>query len=178
MYKSVTLQCSAININKTLSSLTYQWQKNTNDIKGACSNIYQTNEPGVYRCKISNKYTTVYTQDAILTLEPVWVTDIIINTAEIINTGKISYTVLPENAINKTITFDTKITPDYIIDAAGNVTINTDVCNFEVVARSQFGKDYSEVIGKKTITGYNDKFNNSHTYSYTTNRHLNHTNNH
>ena len=143
MYKSVTLQCSAININKTLSSLTYQWQKNTNDIKGACSNTYQTNEPGVYRCKISNNYTTVYTQDAILTLEPVWVTDIIINTTEIVNTGKISYTVLPENAVNKTITFDAESTSEYTIDAAGNVTINTDGCEFEVVARSQFGKDYT-----------------------------------
>lgn len=154
MYKSVTLQCSAININKTLSSLTYQWQKDTNDIKGACSNTYQTNEPGVYRCKISNKYTTVYTQDAVLALEPVWVTDIIIDTTEIINTGKILYNVLPENAINKTITFDTKITPEYSIDSSGNVVINVDNCTFEVIARSQFGKDYSEVIGKGTITGY------------------------
>lgn len=154
MYKSVTLQCSAININKTLSSLTYQWQKNTNDIKGACSNIYQTNEPGVYRCKISNKYTTVYTQDAILTLEPVWVTDIIINTQSITNSGKIQYTINPENATNKTITFDTKITPEYSIDSSGNVIINVDNCNFEVVARSQFGKDYSEVVGKGIVTGY------------------------
>ena len=104
MYKSVTLQCSAININKTLSSLTYQWQKNTNDIKGACSNTYQTNEPGVYRCKISNKYTTVYTQDAILTLEPVNPTGdyFIAKTARGNKTGRGSW----DNATDDIKTFD------------------------------------------------------------------------
>jgi hypothetical protein len=96
----------------------------------------------------------VYTQDAIVTLEPIWVTDIIINTQSITNSGKIQYTINPEEADDKTITFDAKITPDYTIDAAGNVTINTDGCKFEVVARSQFGKDYSEVTSTKTITGY------------------------
>lgn len=90
----------------------------------------------------------------LVTLEPIWVTGIIINTQSITNNGKIQYTINPEEADNKTITFDTKITPDYTIDAAGNVVINAD-CSFEVVARSQFGKDYSEVIGRKTITGYN-----------------------
>lgn len=154
MYKSVTLQCSAININKSLSSLTYQWQKNTVDIKGAYSNTYQTNEPGTYRCKVSNKYNTAYTQDTILTLEPIWATDIVIDTTEITNTGKILYTILPENATNKFVTFDTKITPDYSIDSSGNVTINTDDCVVEITARSQFGKDYSEIIGKSVITGY------------------------
>ena len=96
----------------------------------------------------------MYTQDAIVTLEPIWVTDIIINTQSITNSGKIQYTINPEEADDKTITFDAKITPDYTIDAAGNVTINTDGCKFEVVARSQFGKDYSEVTSTKTITGY------------------------
>ena len=155
MRKSVTLECSAINVNKSITRLDYQWQKEFVDISGASKNTYETLEPGSYRCKITNGYRTVYTQDAIVTLEPIWVTDIIINTQSITNSGKIQYTINPEEADNKTITFDTKITPDYTIDAAGNVTINTDGCNFEVVARSQFGKDYSEVIGRKTIIGYN-----------------------
>lgn len=154
MRKSVTLECSAINVNKSITRLDYQWQKEFVDISGASKNTYETLEPGSYRCKITNGYRTVYTQDAIVTLEPIWVTDIIINTQSITNNGKIQYTVNPEEADDKTITFDTKITPEYTIDAAGNVTINTDGCNFEVVARSQFGKDYSEVIGRKTITGY------------------------
>lgn len=155
MRKSVTLECSAINANKSITRLDYQWQKEFVDINGASKNTYETLEPGSYRCKITNGYRTVYTQDAIVTLEPIWVTDIIINTQSITNSGKIQYTINPEEADDKTITFDAKITPDYTIDAAGNVTINTDGCNFEVVARSQFGKDYSEVIGRKTITGYN-----------------------
>jgi len=95
-----------------------------------------------------------FTQDAIVTLEPIWVTDIIINTQSITNSGKIQYTINPEEADDKTVTFDANITSDYTIDAAGNVTINTDGCEFEVVARSQFGKDYTEVTGTKTITGY------------------------
>ncbi len=155
MRKSVTLECSAINVNKSITRLDYQWQKEFVDISGASKNTYETLEPGSYRCKITNGYRTVYTQDAIVALEPIWVTDIIINTQSITNSGKIQYTINPEEADDKTITFDTKITPDYTIDAAGNVTINADGCNFEVVARSQFGKDYSEVIGRKTITGYN-----------------------
>lgn len=155
MRKSVTLECSAINVNKSITRLDYQWQKEFVDISGASKNTYETLEPGSYRCKVTNGYRTVYTQDAIVTLEPIWVTDIIINTQSITNSGKIQYTINPEEADDKTITFDTKITPDYTIDAAGNVTINADGCNFEVVARSQFGKDYSEVIGRKTITGYN-----------------------
>lgn len=155
MRKSVTLECSAINVNKSITRLDYQWQKEFVDISGASKNTYETLEPGSYRCKITNGYRTVYTQDAIVALEPIWVTYIIINTQSITNSGKIQYTINPEEADDKTITFDTKITPDYTIDAAGNVTINADGCNFEVVARSQFGKDYSEVIGRKTITGYN-----------------------
>lgn len=155
MRKSVTLECSAINVNKSITRLDYQWQKEFVDISGASKNTYETLEPGSYRCKITNGYRTVYTQDAIVALEPIWVTDIIINTQSITNSGKIQYTINPEEADDKTITFDTKITPDYTIDAAGNVTINADRCNFEVVARSQFGKDYSEVIGRKTIIGYN-----------------------
>lgn len=155
MRKSVTLECSAINVNKSITRLDYQWQKEFVDISGASKNTYETLEPGSYRCKITNGYRTVYTQDAIVALEPIWVTDIIINTQSITNSGKIQYTINPEEADDKTITFDTKITPDYTIDAAGNVTINADGCNFEVVARSQFGKDYSEVLGRKTIIGYN-----------------------
>lgn len=154
MRKSVTLECSAINVNKSITRLDYQWQKEFIDINGASKNTYETLEPGSYRCKITNGYRTVYTQDAIVTLEPIWVTDIIINTQSITNNGKIQYTINPEEADNKTITFDTKITPEYTIDAAGNVAINAD-CSFEVIARSQFGKDYSEVVGRKTITGYN-----------------------
>ena len=154
MRKSVTLECSAINVNKSITRLDYQWQKEFVDISGASKNTYETLEPGSYRCKITNGYRTVYTQDAIVTLEPIWVTDIIINTQSITNSGKIQYTINPEEADDKTITFDAKITPDYTIDAAGNVTINTDGCKFEVVARSQFGKDYSEVTSTKTITGY------------------------
>ena len=155
MRKSVTLECSAINVNKSITRLDYQWQKEFVDISGASKNTYETLEPGSYRCKITNGYRTVYTQDAIVTLEPIWVTDIIINTQSITNSGKIQYTINPEEADDKTITFDVKITPDYTIDAAGNVTINTDGCIFEVVARSQFGKNYSEVTDTKTITGYN-----------------------
>ena len=154
MRKSVTLECSAINVNKSITRLDYQWQKEFVDISGASKNTYETLEPGSYRCKITNGYRTVYTQDAIVTLEPIWVTDIIINTQSITNNGKIQYTINPEEADDKTVTFDTKITPDYAIDATGNVTINTDGCEFEVVARSQFGKDYTEVTGTKTITGY------------------------
>nr|DAT07200.1 MAG TPA: Right handed beta helix region [Caudoviricetes sp.] len=154
MRKSVTLECSAINVNKSITRLDYQWQKEFVDISGASKNTYETLEPGSYRCKITNGYRTVYTQDAIVTLEPIWVTDIIINTQSITNSGKIQYTINPEEADDKTVTFDANITPDYTIDAAGNVTINTDGCKFEVVARSQFGKDYTEVKGTKTITGY------------------------
>ena len=154
MRKSVTLECSAINVNKNITRLDYQWQKEFVDISGASKNTYETLEPGSYRCKITNGYRTVYTQDAIVTLEPIWVTDIIINTQSITNSGKIQYTINPEEADDKTVTFDTEITSAYTIDAAGNVTINTDGCKFEVVARSQFGKDYTEVTGTKTITGY------------------------
>jgi hypothetical protein len=154
MRKSVTLECSAINANKSITRLDYQWQKEFVDISGASKNTYETLEPGSYRCKITNGYRTVYTQDAIVTLEPIWVTDIIINTQSITNSGKIQYTINPEEADDKTVTFDANITSDYTIDAAGNVTINTDGCEFEVVARSQFGKDYTEVTGTKTITGY------------------------
>ena len=154
MRKSVTLECSAINVNKSITRLDYQWQKEFVDISGASKNTYETLEPGSYRCKITNGYRTVYTQDAIVTLEPIWVTDIIINTQSITNSGKIQYTINPEEADDKTVTFDANITSDYTIDAAGNVTINTDGCEFEVVARSQFGKDYTEVTGTKTITGY------------------------
>lgn len=152
MYKSVTLQCSAININKNVTSLNYQWQKESVDIKNAQSRTYTTNIPGSYRCKISNGYTTVYTQDAVLSKEPIWVTGIVINTTEITNTGKIDYTVLPENADNKTVTFDEVTTSDYSINSEGIVNVKNN-CNFEVVIRSQFGKDYSEVIGKGNIVG-------------------------
>ena len=154
MRKSVTLECSAINVNKSITRLDYQWQKEFVDISGASKNTYETLEPGSYRCKITNGYRTVYTQDAIVTLEPIWVTDIIINTQSITNSGKIQYTINPEEADDKTVTFDAEITSAYTIDAAGNVTINTDGCEFEVVARSQFGKDYKEVTSTKTITGY------------------------
>lgn len=111
MRKSVTLECSAINVNKSITRLDYQWQKEFVDISGASKNTYETLEPGSYRCKITNGYRTVYTQDAIVTLEPIWVTDIIINTQSITNSGKIQYTINPEEADDKTITFDAKITP-------------------------------------------------------------------